>query len=95
MLSLKPCSPSDSYCGLKSHITGAMSWEAASTESKDEIIRQCEKGVRLFNMSAPTGLARLVKIVHGVLSGPEALRLPGGMLHDWLADCALWPSIKL
>ena len=36
--------------------------EAASTESKEEIIRQCEKGVRLFNMSAPTGLARLVEI---------------------------------
>ena len=31
--------------------------EAAFVESKEEIIRQCEKGVRLFDMSAPTGLA--------------------------------------
>ena len=31
--------------------------ESAFVESKEEIIRQCEKGVRLFNMSAPTGLA--------------------------------------
>ena len=31
--------------------------EAAFRESKEEIIRQCEKGVRLFNLHAPTGLA--------------------------------------
>ena len=31
--------------------------EAAFDESKEEIIRQCEKGVRLFNLHAPTGLA--------------------------------------
>ena len=31
--------------------------ERAFVASKQEIIRQCEKGVRLFDMSAPTGLA--------------------------------------
>ena len=31
--------------------------EAAFRESKEEIIRQCERGVKLFNLHAPTGLA--------------------------------------
>ena len=31
--------------------------DKAFLASKQEIIRQCEKGVRLFSMSAPTGLA--------------------------------------
>ena len=31
--------------------------QAAFIESKEEIIRQCEKGVRLFSLSLPTGLA--------------------------------------
>ena len=31
--------------------------ESAFQESKEEIIRQCQKGVRLFNLNAPTALA--------------------------------------
>ena len=31
--------------------------EKAFQASKEEIVRQCEKGVRLFSMTAPTGLA--------------------------------------
>ena len=31
--------------------------DKAFTASKEEIIRQCERGVRLFSMTAPTGLA--------------------------------------
>ena len=31
--------------------------EAVFIESKEEIVRQCKKGVRLFDMTAPTGLA--------------------------------------